>query len=75
MRNPVKSHRSTEANAKRTEKVKEAYYKKCILLSCWEDMPMATQCREHDYILTLRARIRNLKNYLSHRNSPDSDLT
>ena len=74
-RNPrADSHRRTEANAKRTERVRDAYYKKKLLLSCWEDMPMATQCREYDYILALRARVRNLKNYLLHRSGPDADV-
>jgi hypothetical protein len=74
MRNPVKSHRSTEANAKRTAKLIDEYLGVKDLRLTWDAAPMATQCRNHSFILKLRARERKLKNYLDHRAGPDSDL-
>jgi hypothetical protein len=74
MRNPVKSHRSTEANAKRTQQVIEGYLTVQALRKTWDSQPMAVQCRNHGYILQLRAKERKLRNILEHRATPDSDL-
>ncbi len=73
-RNPGNPQRRTEANALRTQRVIDAYNKKKLLLSCWEDMPMAVQCREHDYILGLRARLRTLKQMILHRADPKATI-
>jgi len=75
MRNPLsKSHRSTEANALRTQKLIEEYRGVRDLRMTWDAAPMAMQCRNHGSILKLRARERRLKNYLDHRAGPDADL-
>ena len=78
MRNPLsKSHRSTEANAKRTAERIDEYLTIKALRETWDDercTPMALQCKEHAYVLKLRARERNVRNYLSHRATPESDL-
>ena len=67
MRNPVKSHRQTEANQKRTQKVVERYYGIQDLLRTWEKENDDIQADNHDYILGLRAKERMLKNLLLHR--------
>ncbi len=74
MRNPGNPKRTTEANQKRTQAVIDAYNKKKLLLECWEEMPMAVQCREHDYILTLRHRIRTLRQMILHRSDPNATI-
>jgi hypothetical protein len=62
-----KSHRPTEANKKRTQKVIEQYYGMEALLRTWELEPDEVQIREHDYLLGLRRKLRNVKNYIAHR--------
>jgi hypothetical protein len=74
VRNNPKSHRSTEANAKRTAELVNEYLGVRDLRMTWDEAPMAMQCRNHGSILKLRARERKLKNYLDHRATPDSDL-
>ncbi len=74
IRNNNKPHRQTQANQERTARVLDAYAKKKILLDCWESMPMAVQCREHDYILGLRARLRTLKQMILHRSDPNASI-
>jgi hypothetical protein len=74
VRNPVKSHRSTEANAKRTQARIEEYLGVRDLLATWEMMPDDVQADHHNDILKLRARERNVRNYLAHRNSVEADI-
>lgn len=74
MRNNPKSHRATEANQKRTQKVIETYLGKKDLLATWEKQSDDVQIKEHDNLLELRRKIRNLSNYIAHRATPDSDL-
>ena len=62
-----KSHRVTEANKAKTARRVEEYYGLDALIRTWEAMPDAIQIREHDYILELRRRLRNVKNYIAHR--------
>lgn len=75
MRNPrADSQRRTEANARRTAERIDEYLTIKALRETWDKAPMATQCRNHAYILRLRARERNVRNYLAHRAGPDADL-
>ena len=69
-----KSHRITEANKERTEKRVETYYGKNDLLRTWELAEANVQIRNHDYLLGLKKRVRENKNYLLHRATQDSDL-
>ena len=69
-----KSHRTTEANKERTLKRVEEYYGLDALIRTWEAMPDAIQIREHDYILELRRRHRNVRNYIQHRGTHDAEL-
>ena len=66
IRNP-KSHRPTEENAARTQKVIEAYQGKNDLLRTWDLQPDSAQIAHHADLLTLRKRVRTLKNLLLHR--------
>ena len=61
------SHRTTEANKERTRERVEEYLTVQALRMTWEEQSDDVQVREHDRILRLRKRERNLKNYLSHR--------
>lgn len=73
IRNP-RSHRHTAANAKRTEQRVEQFYGKVALLETWESQPEQILADEHEYILELRATIRNIKNYLLHRADPNAKI-
>ena len=61
------SHRTTEANKERTARRVEEYYGLDALIRTWEATSDEVQIREHDYILELRRRLRNVKNYIAHR--------
>lgn len=65
LRNPGNPQRRTEANARRTQKVIETYQGKSDLLRTWE--LLADTPENHDTIISLRAKVRNLRNYLLHR--------
>jgi hypothetical protein len=67
MRNPCKPKLPTEANERRTQERIEQYQGKVALLNTWEAQPESVQADNHDYIIELRATIRNVKNYLLHR--------
>ena len=69
-----KSHRTTEANKERTLRRVEEYYGLDALIRTWEATSDEVQIREHDYILELRRRLRNVKNYIAHRATPDSEI-
>jgi hypothetical protein len=79
MRNPLKSsQRQTELNEKRTAERIDEYLTIKALLATWDDdryTPVEVQARNHAYVLRLRARERNVRNYLSHRATPNSNLT
>ncbi len=66
-RNPGNPKRPTEANARRTQERIEQYQGKIALLNTWEAQPDSVQADNHDYIIELRATVRNVKNYLLHR--------
>lgn len=74
-RNPGHPHRYVEGNAARTQEQIETYLGKKALHDTWEKHASVNlQARNHNYLLKLRARIRNVKNYIEHRAGPDSDL-
>lgn len=73
-RNPNKPLRSIAGNAERTQARVEQYRGLADLEATWNAAPMAMQCRNHAYILKLRARVRLVKNYVLHRAGPDADL-
>jgi hypothetical protein len=74
-RNPGTPHRYVGGNAEKTRARKEQYYGIEALLQTWESRPMAMQCRNHAYILSLRARVRKVRNCLEHRAGPDADIS
>jgi exonuclease V gamma subunit len=78
MRNPLRSsQRQTELNEKRTAESIDEYLTIKALLATWDDdryTPGEVQARNHAYVLKLRARERNVRNYLAHRAGPGSDL-
>jgi len=69
-----KSHRTTEANKERTARRVEEYYGLDALIRTWEAASDEVQIREHDYILELRRRLRNVKNYIQHRGTADAGI-
>jgi hypothetical protein len=78
MRNPRSNSQClTEANEKRTDDRIDEYLTIKALLATWDDdryTPVEVQARNHAYVLRLRARERNVRNYLAHRAGPGSDL-
>ena len=68
------SHRITEANKERTEKRVETYYGKNDLLRTWELADENVQYRNHTYLLGLKKRVRENRNYLLHRGSADASI-
>jgi hypothetical protein len=78
MRNPLRSsQRQTELNEKRTTERIDEYLTIKALLATWDDdryTPVEVQAINHAYVLKLRARERNVRNYLAHRAGPGSDL-
>lgn len=71
---PRETQRITQANKNRTQKVIEKYHGKNDLLRTWELEPAKVQQSNHDYILELRKKVRNLRNLLLHRASPDATI-
>lgn len=68
------SHRQTEANDRKTQKRIEQYYGKVALLNTWEEQPENVQANNHAYIIELRRHVRNVKNYLMHRNDSNAHV-
>lgn len=66
-RNPSNPQRLTAANQRRTQARIEQYHGLNDLLRTWELQPDEMQIKFHDDIIKLKARIRNVKNYLLHR--------
>ena len=60
-------HRTTEANKERTARRVEEYYGLDALIRTWEATSDEVQIQNHDYLLELRRRLRNVKNYIAHR--------
>jgi hypothetical protein len=68
MKRTIKNpQRRTEANTERTQKLVETFKGKCDLLSTWEATSDDVQADNHDDILKLRAKVRTLRNRISHR--------
>ena len=73
-KNP-KSHRQTEANDKKTLERIETYLGKSALQETWDRYAsQELQIEEHDYILGLRKRVRENRNYVAHRNDPKAEI-
>ena len=70
----VNSHRSTEVNKERTVKRVEEYYGLDALIRTWELADDELQMENHDYLLELRRRFRNVRNYISHRADAGAEL-
>ena len=52
----------------------QQYEGKLALLKTWESLRAETQLRENDYIITLKSRLRNVRNYLLHRKDPIANI-
>lgn len=57
-----------------TEKRVEQYHALHALLSTWEKQPNDVQIKNHDYLLGLRARVRNVRNYVIHRKDANATI-
>jgi len=68
------SHRTTEANKERTVKRVEEYYGLDALIRTWDLASDELQIENHDYILGLRRRFRNVRNYISHRADAGAEI-
>jgi len=66
-RNPSDPQRQTAANARKTEERVEQYRGLQALLDTWETTDDETHIANHEYIIKLRARVRQVKNLLLHR--------
>jgi hypothetical protein len=71
-RNPQDPQRRTAANARKTEKRVNQYLGKVALLDTWQTQPDEVQIAHHDYIIGLRATVRQVRAYLVHRAGPDA---
>ena len=52
----------------------QQYEGKLALLQTWQSLRTETQLRENDYIITLKSRLRNVRNYLLHRKDPIANI-
>ncbi len=52
----------------------QQYEGKLALLQTWECLPAETQLQEHDYIIALKSRLRQVRNYLLHRKDPIANI-
>jgi hypothetical protein len=57
-----------------TERRIERYYSLKALLDEWETQPDDVQIRNHAYILRLKAKVRQERAYIEHRNDPAAHL-
>ena len=73
-RNPGKPQRYIEKNERKTQERIEQHLGICALLRTWETQPAEVVHANHDYIIRLRARERNIRNYLLHRADARVDL-
>ena len=73
-RNNNKTHRLIEANERKTQQRIEQHLGICALLRTWETQPAEVVHANHDYIIKLRKRERDVRNYLMHRSDARVDL-
>ena len=73
-RNPQAPQRHTRANERKTEIRIEQYYGKVALLNTWEAQPSDVQLTNHDYIVQLRANVRQVRAYVLHRADPNANI-
>lgn len=73
-RNPQDPKRFLEINQRKTQQRIEGYYLLEALLRTWELQPDEVQSDNHAYIIRLRAKLRNNKNYLLNRSDKQSDI-
>jgi len=52
----------------------QQYEGKLALLQTWQSLHAETQLRENDYIITLKSRLRHVRNYLLHRKDPLANI-
>jgi hypothetical protein len=52
----------------------QQYEGKLALLQTWESLPAETQLQEHDCIIALKSRLRQVRNYLLHRKDPIANI-
>ena len=52
----------------------QQYEGKLALLQTWQSLRAETQLQENDYIITLKSRLRNVRNYLLHRKDPIANI-
>jgi hypothetical protein len=52
----------------------EQYQGMLALLATWEQQPAQVQAKENDYILELRKKTRQVRNYITNRSDAASDL-
>lgn len=57
-----------------TAALTEQYYGLAGLLETWEKESREVQIREHDYLLALRAKLRSVKNRITHRADPHANV-
>lgn len=62
-------HASRVSDIKTEQRLTEYNLLKALLTE-WEEAPTEMQVENHDYLLKLRAKVRNHKAYLDHRNDP-----
>lgn len=75
MRNrPKDCHVFTERNQLRTEKRIEVYQGKKALQDTWDEAPHDLQEQHHDYLLELRRRVRQERNYVLNRGDPTANI-
>jgi hypothetical protein len=73
--NNNKPHRSTEANQVRTQDRINTYLGKNAIRLTWETCASERlQEREHNYLLGLRKRVRENKNFLMNRADAQADV-
>jgi len=73
-RNPSDPHRRTAANALKTEERVSQYYGKLDLLRTWEMQPEMFRLPTNDDLIGLRKRVRQIRNYLTHRATSDVQI-
>ena len=73
-RNPVEPKRFSKINADKTRARVEQFYGLSALLATWEMQPAQMQAENRDYLLRLRKKLRNVRNYLAHRSEAGADI-
>ena len=70
----IRTHRQTEANERKTQERVDQYYGLEALLRTWELESDDVQIKNHDYLLELRRKLRNVKNYIMHRADANAEI-